>query len=521
MIADYLSILSEKLDRSPADSENRLLLVSMWSSILRDCEPGFAVGVSTIAVAIIAVVDRRINAQIPLALLYVLPAAFAGAGLTRWQVPVFGAFCTIVAEVADAFPWSISQGIPRDALYFSAYTAVGLYVSEMLANRRLEREHLHAVEIEAEARLQAEEQLRLLVATSSIAIVTSDEHGMILHANEAAERLLCGEEAATDPAQSRRLKGQSLAHYLPALARAPVRSQGHRQLKTMMQCQGVRADLEPFFADVWFSTYTTHEGPRMTAMIIDSSKDLRDREEANLEQVLKGSRLLVGAVSHEIRNICGAIGLVMQNLTAQRAKLEAHEDFQALGQLTSALERLASVELSHVKRQASRVHLGRFLRDLRIIVGPSLKDSGVQVHWEPSEDLPTVWADQQSLLQVFLNLIRNSEVALEGVAHPELSLSVTRSEATVQVRIADNGPGVAKPELLFHPFRAGATAQSAGEQDGQPGFGLYLSRAMMSGFRGELRYEPSANGAVFVVELLPVELAPARPAIAEREPINV
>jgi signal transduction histidine kinase len=488
----------------------------MWPNLLRDRKPGLVVAVSTIAVAVIAAADRRINAQIPLALLYVLPAAFAGAGLSRWQVPIFGVFCTIVAELADAFPWSVFQGIPRDALYFSAYTAAGLYVSEMLANRRLERDHLHAVEIEAEARLQAEEQLRLLVATSSIAIVTSDEHGAILHANEAAERLLSGEETQS----ALRLKGQSLAHYLPALARAPVRGQGHRQLKTMMQCQGVRADLEPFFADVWFSTYTTHEGPRMTAMIIDSSKDLRDREEANLEQVLKGSRLLVGAVSHEIRNICGAIGLVMQNLLARSAKLEAQQDFQALGQLTSALERLASVELSHVKRQASRVHLGRFLRDLRIIVGPSLRDSGVQVHWEPSEDLPTVWADQQSLLQVFLNLIRNSEAALEGVPHPELSLSVTRGDAAVQVRIADNGPGVARPELLFHPFRVEGGASPA-DQGGQPGFGLYLSRAMVSGFRGELRYEPSTAGAVFVVELLPVDLAKAAPSMAEQESIHV
>jgi two-component system sensor kinase FixL len=435
------------------------------------------------------VVDRKIHAQVPLALLYLLPAAFAGSGLRRWGVPVFGVFCTLVAEVADAFPWSVSQGIPRDALYFSAYTAAGLYVSEMVAKRRLEHEHVRAVEIESEARLQAEEQLRLLIASSSIAIVTTDERGVILHANEAAEGLF----------GAGRLQDHALADYVPALARAPTPSAGRRQLKTMMQCQGVRGDLEPFFADVWFSTYQTTEGGRLTAMIIDSSRDLRDREEANLEQVLNGSRLLVGAVSHEIRNISAAIGLVQANLLQRRPELGGEEDFQALGQLTSTLERLASVELSQVKRQASHVNLGSFLGDLRIVVGPSLRDAGVEVRWEMGNDLPPVWADQQSLLQVFLNLIRNSEAALEGQVERMLSVSAERAGNVVAVRVADNGPGVAAPELLFHPFRA----SHAGDR--MPGFGLYLSRALVSSFRGDLRYEPSETGAVFVVELLAVE----------------
>jgi two-component system sensor kinase FixL len=484
------------------------MLVRMGPSVFEHRRPWLVVTVSTIAVAVIAVADLRIHAQVPLALLYLLPAAFAGTGLTRWQVPIFGAFCTLVAELADAFPWSPAQGIPRDALYFAAYTAAGLYVSEMLSKRRLEAEHLRAVEIEGEARQQAEEQLRLLIASSSIAIVTSDERGVILHANEAAEHLFLGDTPASS------LAGRSLAHYIPALARASTPSPARRQLKTMMQCQALRADLEPFFADVWFSTYITREGGRLTAMIIDSSRDLRDREEANLEQVLNGSRLLVGAVSHEIRNVCAAIGLVQANLLQQRPALAPDEDFKALRQLTATLERLASVELSQIKRQASQVHLASFLRDLRIIVGPSLRDAGVDVHWELHDDLPAVWADPQSLLQVFLNLIRNSEAALEHVTKPCLSLSVTRTPTSIAIRVADNGPGVASPDLLFHPFRTLENRTAA--QDRKLGFGLYLSRAMVTSFRGDLRFEPSSTGAIFVVELLPVETSTPTPEPAPR-----
>jgi len=467
----------------------------MWAKILRSREPWVVVLEATLAVAVIAIVDRRIHAQVPLALLYLVPAAYAGSGLTRWQMPIFGGFCAVIAELADAFPWSIAQGVPRDALYFFAYTAAGLYVSEVLAKRRREQEHLHDVELEGEARQQAEEQLRLLVATSSIAIVTSDDSGTILNANDAAQRLFGSSE---EPAE---IKGQSIANLIPALARAPMMGRGQRQLKTMMQCQGLRADLEPFFADVWFSTYRTAEGSRLTAMVVDSSEEVRDREEANLEQVLTGLRLLVGSVSHEIRNICAAIGFVQQNLFLQRPDLDGSEDFKALRQLTAGLERLASAELSQVKHQASHVHLDSFFRDLRIIVGPSLREGGVTVRWDKDEHLPTVWADYQGLLQIFLNLIRNSEAALARKPEPILSVYVTRSKTFVEIRVADNGEGITDPEHLFHPLR------TANRKIDQLGMGLYLSRALVTSFRGDLRYESNPAGAVFVVELLPVEEA--------------
>ncbi len=447
----------------------------------------------TATVALIAFADRRIHAEVPLALLYLLPAAYVGTGLSRWQLPIFGGFCTFVAEWADAFSWSVAQGIPRDALYFAAYTAAGLYVSEVLANRRRERAHLHAVKLEGEVRQQAEEQLRLLIATSSIAIITSDDSGSILFANDAAERLFGG------GGEGLALHGKPIASLIPVFSLASLMKRGQRQFKTMMQCEALRSDLEPFFADVWFSTYRTAEGDRLTAMVIDSSKEVRDREEANLEQVLTGLRLLVGSVSHEIRNICAAIGLVQQNLGKRRPELESSEDFQALRQLTSGLERLAAAELSQVKHQASHVHLSQFLRDLRIIVGPSLREAGMNVEWDLREHLPTVWADQQGLLQIFLNLIRNAEAALANTPKPKVSISITRSRSFIEVRVADNGPGIKDADHLFHPLRV------SNQTSGRVGMGLYLSRALVTSFRGDLRYESTAIGATFVIELQAVE----------------
>jgi len=256
----------------------------------------FTLVAGLLAIALIAVADRSLANGIPLALLYLAPVMTMSTVLNRKQILALGVLCTFVAELSDAFPWTVSAGIPRDTLYFFAYTAAGLYVSEVVSRRRTEVDHVTALETEIGARREVEEQLRLVVANSSIAIVTADEWGSILHANDAAEHLFAADNSSAEA----KLQGTPLSNLMPSLARVQIRKEGWEHLRTMMQCQGFRAGKDPFLADVWFSTYMTSGGGRLTAMIVDSSLEIRDREEANLEQVLVGSRLAIGAVSHEI-----------------------------------------------------------------------------------------------------------------------------------------------------------------------------------------------------------------------------
>lgn len=445
-----------------------------------------------LGIALIAYFDRKLSNAIPLALLYLAPVALMSTVLRRWQIPLLGLLCTAVAEFSDAFSWTMPEGIARDTLYFFAYTAAGLYVSEVLARRRVEQSHLDVLEAEVEARRGAEEQLRLVVANSSIAIITSDESGTILQANDAAEKMFSGESSAEAPM----LKGASLNIFIPSLARVKIQRQGWEHLKTMLQCQGLRATQDPFLADVWVSSYTTSRGGRLTAMIVDSSTEVRDREEANLEQVLVGSRLAIGALFHEIRNICAAIAVVQENLRSRYDSGERSEDFEALRQLVTALERMASLELSLARREPTRLKLDVFLRDLKIILIPSLRETGIELQWEIEPNLPEVWADQQSLLQVFLNLVRNAEKALAPVHGAILNIGAGEKDGKVLVKLSDNGPGVGDPSRLFRPFGSGQN---------NSGLGLYLSRAMMMSFHGNLSYQPSHNGATFVIEMISAE----------------
>ena len=105
-------------------------------------------------------------------------------------------------------------------------------------------------------------------------------------------------------------------------------------------------------------------------------------------------------------------------------------------------------------------------------------------------------ADHHSLLQVFVNLVRNSIQALEGSDTREVRISTAVESDLVTVTFRDSGPGVAHPEELFRPFQAGAK---------NVGLGLYISRAILSAHGGGLRYVSEPTGSCFTVELWPVE----------------
>ena len=236
---------------------------------------------------------------------------------------------------------------------------------------------------------------------------------------------------------------------------------------------------------------------RLAAMVLDASEDLRAHEVAGMQQLLEGSRIAVSALSHEIRNICGAIAVVHQNLKSA-ASLSGNKDFEALGSLVIALERIASVNLRQSASQAIEVDLHILLDELKIVVGPSLSEDEIRSEWNIEPGLPPVWGDRSSLMQVFLNLISNSGRALLRKDHRVLTFNAKRVGSQVRVEVVDNGGGVAQPEHLFRPFQAGAEAT---------GLGLYMSRAFLRSFNGDLRYVPIDNGACFVVELLPASEA--------------
>lgn len=442
--------------------------------------------ISALLIILVALIDWRVDLNVSFGFLYLFPMLMMGICLRRWQIAAVAGLCTLLAEWFDPFPWDSTTGIARDLFIFASYIGTGLFAYESARNRRLTLRHVKDVEQEIELRREAEQQLKILIESSPAAILTLDSAGTIIKANRAAHRLLGFEPE--------NLPGQSIKAFLPSLANASAARESMPDFSTAMQCRGRRRDGEVFPADVWFSTYKTSSGPKLTAVLVDNSENLRVQEEDSFHRLAVGSRLAVGAISHEIRNICGGISVVCSNLSRSR-ELAQNEDFRALENLVEGLGKISTLELQHStdSQQPTEVDLYSVLDELRIVAGPPLQESDISVRWELPKTLPRVWADQHYLLQALLNLTKNSERAMQGRDLKELTISASLEDERVIVRIRDTGRGIADPERLFRPFQPGAEAT---------GLGLYLSRAFVRAFKGDLRYEQESTGSCFALDLM-------------------
>jgi signal transduction histidine kinase len=179
-------------------------------------------------------------------------------------------------------------------------------------------------------------------------------------------------------------------------------------------------------------------------------------------------------------------------------ELETNEDFKALGVLIQSLERMSALELGSAPTQNGEVvELTSALDELRILIESTYHESQIDVQWDIRDPLPLVWADRYGLVQVFLNLAKNSQRAMSSTETKRLRIAACEEDGKLIIRFEDTGIGVASSENLFRPFQRGAKSS---------GLGLYISRAIMRSFGGDLIHEPGPEGSCFAV-ILPLHVA--------------
>jgi two-component system, LuxR family, sensor kinase FixL len=432
---------------------------------------------------VIAVVDWYTRPFIFIGFLYLFPMMLVSGVLKRWQIVVASIVCAILQELFSYLP--LENAILRLVFSWLGFAGTGLFLFELLRNRRIVLAHIEELKSQSRQRREAEELLQLLVDSSPAAILTVGPSGRILLANDAAEELFNSE--------GEDLRGKPIENYVPALYTA-LQSGQSRLYRTAIQCRAHRADGVQFLAGTWFSTYRAHSGGnRLAAIVVDLSEELTSREDLSLDYLLKNARILMSAVSHEVRNLAGAALVFHANLSRVEA-VKGNEDFEALGTLVHGLEKLSAMELTSGDSEQARqkVDLSSILDELRVLVETACRNSEIELAWEAADESRLVWADRYGLIQVFLNLVKNSRRALETAPEKRIRISTMHNERHVIIRFEDSGPGIPDPQMLFRAFQRDAEAT---------GLGLYLSRALMKSFGGDLSFEPSNHGCTFAVTL--------------------
>jgi two-component system sensor histidine kinase KdpD len=214
---------------------------------------------------------------------------------------------------------------------------------------------------------------------------------------------------------------------------------------------------------------------------------------------------LLAAVSHDLRRPLASATAAISGLRssdvawsdADRAELLATAD-ESLSTLSALVTNL--LDVSRVQAGVLGVSLTPvFAED---VIVPALEE----LHLGPGDiepdlnpELPPLLADAGLLERVIVNLLDNARrFAPPGT---RVRISTSSFAGTVEIRIADHGPGIApeRRDQVFLPFqRMGDTDNLTGL-----GLGLALSKGFTEGMGGTLEAEDTPGGGLTMVVALP------------------
>ena len=220
---------------------------------------------------------------------------------------------------------------------------------------------------------------------------------------------------------------------------------------------------------------------------------------------------LLAAVGHDLRRPLTAATAAVTGLRAKDVVWSDHDREELLATAQESLESLASLvtNLLDVTRiQAGALAVSSAALDVEEVVLPAIDELGLgpaDVELGIAEDLPPVMADAGLLQRVLVNLLENA-VRFSPKGSPVL-ISASSFAGTVEIRIADSGPGVPdeRRDDIFVPFqRLGDTDNLTGL-----GLGLALSRGFVEGMGGTMQAEDTPGGGLTMVISLPAAELPS------------
>ncbi|MEW5801394.1 MAG: response regulator [bacterium] len=136
------------------------------------------------------------------------------------------------------------------------------------------------------------------------------------------------------------------------------------------------------------------------------------------------------------------------------------------------------------------------LLDALSVVGHKLKFKGVTVDVSVPPEL-TIYCDQQKMSQALINLIDNACDAVQERSGA-ITVSATSVNDQIDVKIADNGPGIPDEiaDKIFDPF---FTTKNNNEGTG---LGLFIVRNIIEGHQGKISLSPfDGKGTEFHIVL--------------------
>lgn len=382
------------------------------------------------------------------------------------------------------------------------YNVVALITGSLVeAKRRQVRRYQETLKLNREIEEREAALRRMQAYTDSVississGVISVDRRGNVVTANPEALRLLGRDEAETVAFPLKKIIPAQPA-MLSAAELILAGDQARATLETNMSAGGNTMSVA--------ARITPHVSGGETVGIVITLEDLTEVKDLT-EQLLRADKLtglgeLVAGVAHEVRN---PLGVIRASVQMMEQEMEAEQGCtsseltQVMIQEIDRLDALITALLDFGRPSESRFQesdLQQTLEEVITLTRQYANQQGVDIVYECAGDLPAIWADENRLKQVFVNLLTNAIQAMPDGG--DLKVYSYSETGFVKVSFVDSGMGMSQEAKgkIFDPF---FTTRAGGS-----GLGLSIVHRIIDAHQGFVHVESNPGaGSNFTIGL--------------------
>jgi len=218
----------------------------------------------------------------------------------------------------------------------------------------------------------------------------------------------------------------------------------------------------------------------------------------SLEHTETIRRELIGNVAHELRTPLSTIKGYMEGLmdgvllAEPNTYQEVYREADRLQRLVSDLQELSRVEAGAFELNLKPVKMAELIRHTAARLQPQFEEKGVNLILNLSDDLPSIYGDEDRVHQILLNLVGNALQYTPSGGAVTITAKDNASELCVLIR--DTGIGVTNkhlPHLFTRFYRVDKSRSRAG---GGSGIGLTITKHLVEAHGGRVWAESEGVG---------------------------
>jgi len=235
----------------------------------------------------------------------------------------------------------------------------------------------------------------------------------------------------------------------------------------------------------------------------------RAAEQNNMD-IIKG--LAVFLKGHQLA-IAGAIGadkasaLITITESVSKAQFDKREEIsdsiKELVNIITHIQEILNIQRQFVKghgglHERKPVNLANLVDNCRSMLHASFDKKGIQLNIDIPQGSYTIKGDHTKLMQVILNVLKNSIEAIDmGAKEKKIGIALRSNTKAIELTVIDNGEGFSE-ETHRHFFERGFTTKKSGT-----GLGLYNCKIIIESHGGTFTIKSAGPGlgAVTTIKL--------------------